>query len=63
MQTTTRASDWLNAMSARLQQRWPSLDPQRLDDLALALWGDENLRAMSPDDAADRWLAPVGAEG
>lgn len=59
MQTTTSASDWLASMSARLQKQWPTIDPQRLDDLALDLWRDERLRAMPPERAAEEWLAPV----
>lgn len=31
------ASIWLHAMFERLQQQWPTIDPQRLDDLALDL--------------------------
>ncbi len=59
MQTTTGASDWLAAISARLQRQWPTVDPTRLDDLALDLWRDEKLRAMPPERAADEWLRPV----
>jgi hypothetical protein len=59
MQHTAPASDWLAAMSARLQQQWPTIDPQRLDDLALDLWRDERLRSMPPERAADDWLRPV----
>lgn len=57
--TNTFASDWLRAMSERLQQRWPTIDPQRLDDLALDLWRDERLRAMPAHEAAEVWLQPV----
>jgi hypothetical protein len=46
-------------MSARLQQQWPTIDPTRLDDLALDLWRDEKLRSMLPERAADEWLRPV----
>jgi hypothetical protein len=53
------ASRWLAAISARLQQRWPTIDPMRLDDVALDLWRDERLRAMRPEQAADEWLKPV----
>jgi hypothetical protein len=59
MQSTDSASDWVDAVAAKLQRQWPTVDPQRLDDLALDLWGDERLRAMPPERAADEWLAPV----
>lgn len=59
MQTTTRESDWISVVSARLKQQWPSIDPHPLDDMARVLWGYANLRAMHPDQAADMWLRPV----
>jgi hypothetical protein len=62
MEMTTRLSQWLAAVSARLQQRWPTIDPAQLDDLALDLWRDERLRAMEPERAADEWLRPVNAD-
>ena len=55
----TPAREWLAAMSDRLHQQWPTIDPTRLDDVALDLWRDERLRAMAPDQAADEWLRPV----
>src|ERR1700704_2600882 len=59
---TTPASDWLDAMSVRLQKQWPTIDPQRLDDLALDLWRDEKLRSMGPERAAEEWLRPVSGQ-
>jgi hypothetical protein len=59
MEFSTPASEWLAAMSSRLQQQWPTIDPTRLDDLALDLWRDERLRAMRPEAAAEEWLRPV----
>jgi hypothetical protein len=53
------AGDWLAQMSTRLQQQWPTIDPTRLDDLALDLSRDQRLRAMAPREAADEWLRPV----
>ncbi len=55
--------DWLRAMSERLQQQWPTIDPQRLDDLALDLWRDERLRALPAPEAAELWLQPVTLGG
>ncbi len=62
MQTTTRESDWISVVSARLKQQWPTIDPHPLDDMARVLWGYESLRVMPPEDAANRWLAPVNPE-
>lgn len=55
----TPAAEWLATMSARLQQQWPTIDPMRLDDLAVDLWRDEALRGMPPERAAEEWLRPV----
>ena len=62
METTTRLIQWLAAVSARLQQQWPRIDPAQLDELALDLWRDEKLRAMEPERAAEDWLRPVNAD-
>jgi hypothetical protein len=50
------ASDWISRCSARLQQQWRTIDPTRLDDLAVELARDERLRAMEPAAAALEWL-------
>ena len=64
VEATHRSSrDWLRAMSERLQQQWPTIDPQRLDDLALDLWRDERLRALPAPEAAEVWLRPVTLGG
>ena len=57
--TRARATDWLAQMSMRLQQQWPTIDPTRLDDLALDLSRDPHLRAMDAREAAEEWLRPV----
>lgn len=58
-ETSVRANEWMDVMSKRLQQQWPSVDPARLDDVAADLWANEALRAMDPGSAADAWLSPV----
>lgn len=55
------SGDWLSTVSALLQQQWPTVDPTRLDEVALDLWRDEHLRAMEPATAATEWLRPVNA--
>ena len=59
MDTPTPAHAWLEVVFARLQQQWPTVDPTRLDDVALDLWNDERLRSMPPDKAGREWLMPV----
>jgi hypothetical protein len=53
------ARDWIGAVAERLQHQGPTIDPQRLDALALDLWRDERLGAMAPSEAAELWLRPV----
>ena len=48
--------DWISLCSARLQKQWPTVDPTRLDDLAIDLSRDALLRAMDPERAAVDWL-------
>ena len=62
MQAQPLSGDWLATMSAQLQRRWPTIDPQRLDDLALDLSRDASLRALPPEQAAEVWLQPVARD-
>jgi hypothetical protein len=48
--------DWIAGCSARLQQQWPTIDPTRLDDLAIDLSRDDRWRALEPQRAAVEWL-------
>jgi hypothetical protein len=47
---------WVSRCSERLQQQWPTVDPTRLDDLAIDLSLDASLRALEPKRAAVEWL-------
>ena len=60
MQEVT-AQVWIAACAHQLQQRWRTVDPAQLEELARDLWMQEDLRAMSPSDAAALWLEPVVA--
>lgn len=51
------ARQWIARCSARLQQRWRTVSPDLLDDLANDLWGDEELRRLKPEQAATEWLS------
>jgi hypothetical protein len=53
------AAEWLGAVSARLHECWPTIDPQRLEDVAFELFSDPALRALPPLEAAEKWLRPV----
>ena len=50
---------WIAACAHVLQQRWRTVDPAQLEEVAGDLWRDERLRAMPPKEAAVAWLEPV----
>ncbi|WP_086922222.1 hypothetical protein [Variovorax sp. JS1663] len=53
------AEIWIAACAHRLQQRWRTVDPDQLEELAEDLWRDPRLRTMHPDEAARVWLEPL----
>lgn len=56
---TLEPAIWIAACAHQLQQRWRTVDPAQLEELAADLWQDRQLRALGPVDAAARWLQPV----
>jgi hypothetical protein len=46
---TTPLGNLLSTVSGLLQRQWPTVDPTRLDDLALDLWRDAQLDATPGD--------------
>lgn len=59
MQRMDEADIWIAACAHQLQLHWRRVDPGQLEELAAELWGDQQLRALAPRDAANRWLSPV----
>ena len=57
MQTTEEI--WIAACAHELQRRWRTVDPEQLEELSADLWRVEELRALSPAQAAKMWLRPV----
>lgn len=53
------ADIWIAACAHRLQQRWRTVDPLVLEEVAGDLWRDERLRTLPPDAAAVAWLDPI----
>lgn len=53
---------WIAACAHRLQQRWRTVDPKVLEEVADDIWRDQRLRAMTPAAAALEWLKPVSFE-
>ena len=52
---------WIAALAHHLARRWRTVDPDVLEGVAADIALDAGLRAMAPDEAAARWLQPVGA--
>ena len=53
-------AQWVAIAAHRLQHRWRSINPGQLDDLTADLWQDEQLRALEPAKAVDKWLKEGG---
>jgi hypothetical protein len=54
---------WVAQCAHRLRERWPHADVTSLEEAATELWRNEELRAMAPVEAAQRWLAPLAVPG
>lgn len=50
------AGEWIERCAARLHQQWRSVEPARLDDLAVELWSDARWNTLAPERAAVEWL-------
>jgi len=55
----TTAEIWIAACAHELQRRWRTVDPEQLEELAADLWRAEELRSLSPAQAARAWLRPL----
>lgn len=60
MEAPLTPSQWIARCAARLGERWRTVPAAELEAAAVEVWRDESLRALLPEDAASRWLAPVG---
>ena len=50
---------WVAQCARRLREQWPRVELAMLEEIALELWWDERLRALSGEQAATQWLAPL----
>ena len=57
METTPEI--WIAACAHELQQRWRTVDPGQLGEVATELWRDAELGNMTPAQAATQWLRPI----
>ena len=54
---------WIAQCARRLREQWPRVELVLLEEIALELWRDERLRALSGEQAATEWLAPLVSMG
>jgi hypothetical protein len=52
-------SQWIARCGAKLHERWQTVEPAQLEEVAVVIWQDINLRALPPDQAAEAWLSPI----
>lgn len=63
MDTTIVADPcWVARCTHRLRRQWPHAELSSLEEAALDLWFDPGLRGLAPEQAAERWLAPLLVE-
>jgi hypothetical protein len=56
-------TQWISACAQRLSERWRTVEPAQLEEVAVDIWQNESLRGLPPDEAAVRWLSPIDAAG
>lgn len=54
--TPSDPTSWVRQCADRLQQQWPRVPREDLEDTALDLLGKPELRRLEPDQAASQWL-------
>lgn len=55
-------AQWIAKCAERLHQRWRTVEPAQLEEVALGIWQDARLRGMPPNEAAALWLSPIDVE-
>jgi hypothetical protein len=50
-------AQWIAQCARRLREHWSHADVVALEEAAMDLWRDEELRALAPFEAAARWLS------
>ena len=54
-------TQWIARCAERLHERWATVDQAQLEEAAMVVWGDVQLRALLPEEAAAKWLSPITA--
>jgi hypothetical protein len=50
---------WIAQCARRLREQWPRVELALLEKAALELWRDDQLRALTGEQAAATWLTPL----
>lgn len=56
---TLTPTEWIAKCAERLHERWHTVETAQLEEVAVGIWQDANLRNMEPTEAAATWLKPV----
>lgn len=59
MQAELTPTQWIAACAEALRERWRTVPPRELEEVAIVIWQDEALRSEAPREAAIKWLGPV----
>ena len=51
--------EWIARCAGRLHERWRSVEPADLEEVAAGIWQDPQLRSFAPEEAAAVWLRPI----
>lgn len=51
--------EWIARCAGRLHERWRSVEPADLEEVAVGIWQNPELRAKAPEEAAAVWLRPI----
>lgn len=49
-------TQWVIQCAERLHERWKTVEPAQLEEVAMELWHDEQFRLLPPAEAASLWL-------
>lgn len=52
-------TQWITKCAERLHERWQTVETAQLEEVAVEIWQNRNLRAMEPAEAASSWLKPI----
>lgn len=55
-------TQWVTRCAEQLHERWQTVEPAQLEEVAIELWRDSHLGALPPAEAAALWLSPVASQ-